>query len=373
MFFIYLIGLFAKKSYLCKGMKKISFIIGSFLLSLHAFAQPKISFDKESKDFGTVLWANPATAEFKVSNTGDALLVLSNVEASCACTAVEWPKNGIKPGETASIKAVFDAKALGTFYKEVEILCNASPEPIYLGMSGKVVANAEDVTSTEGFEVEMGDVRLSKDVLEFDRVSKGNDPIEEIAILNPTRAPFEPVLMHVPDYLEVSCYPERIPAGRTGRLRVKLLTDKIPNMGLTQTSVYFTRQFGDKVSNENEIPVSVILLPDFSAMSEASFLQAPKMQVSDTELTILTKGKLKGKATILVTNTGKSELKIDRLQVLSSAVSVSIPKKNVPAGQSIKMKVTLDKTKVKKHRRLGIIMITNDPEHSEQIIDIKTD
>lgn len=354
-------------------MKKISLIIGSFLLSMHAFAQPKMSFDKESKDFGTILWANPATAEFKLSNTGNALLVLSDVEASCACTAVEWPREGVKPGETATIKAVFDAKALGTFYKEVEIHSNASDEPVYLGMSGKVVANAEEVTSTEGFEVVMGDVRLNKDVLEFDKVSKGNDPIEEIMVLNPTRAPFEPVLMHVPEYLEVSCYPERIAAGRTGRIRVKLLTDKIHNMGLTQTSVYFTRQFGDKVSAENEIPVSVILLPDFSAMSQTSFLQAPKLLLSSVELEMSTNGKMKKKATVLVSNTGKSELRIDRLQVLSSAISVSIPKKIIPAGQTIKMKVTLDKTMVKKHRKLGILMITNDPEHAEQIIDIKTD
>ena len=354
-------------------MKKLFIFTNLILFSLGAAAQPQMKFDRQSQDFGTILWSNPATAEFKVTNTGNSLLVLNEVDASCACTAVEWPEKGVQPGETASIKAIFDAKALGTFYKEIEIKSNASEEPVYLQMTGRVVANADDVTNTDGFEVVMGDVRINKDAIEFDQVSKGTDPIEELLVLNTSRAPFEPILMHVPDYLEVNCYPEKIPAGRTGRIRIKLLTEKLHDMGLTQTSVYFTRNFGDKVGSDNEIPVSVILLPDFSNLSTLSKTNAPRMALSTTELNILLKGKSKGKATLTITNSGKSNLEINRLQVLSDAVSVSIPKKLVPAGQTITMKVSYDKSRAKKNRKPAILVITNDPEHAEEIIHITTD
>ena len=147
-----------------------------------------MKFDRESVDFGTILLDNPVTAEFKVTNTGDSYLVLTDVKASCACTAIEWPEKGISPGESASIKAVFDAKALGTFYKEVEIHSNTSTEPKYLQMSGRVVANADEVTNTEGFDIVMGDVRLNKDTIFFDQVYKGTNPVDEILVLNTTRA-----------------------------------------------------------------------------------------------------------------------------------------------------------------------------------------
>ena len=352
-------------------MRKLIIFFSLLSVSLSLFAQPQMKFDRESVDFGTVLLNNPVTAEFKVTNTGNSNLVLTSVDASCACTAIEWPENGIGPGETASIKAVFDAKALGTFYKEVEIRSNISTEPTYLQMSGRVVANADEVTNTEGFDIEMGDVRLNKDTIFFDQVSKGTDPVDEILVLNTTRASFEPILMHVPNYLEVSCYPERIPAGRTGRIRIKLLTENLQEMGLTQTSVYFTRMFGDKVISENEIPVSVVLLPDFSNLSAASKVRTPKMKLSTTNLQVFYNGKPKAKGVVMITNTGQQELKIDRLQVMSDAVSVSLPKKTVGVGQTIKMKVEVNKDRVKKNRGLGILMITNDPENAEQIIKIK--
>ena len=352
-------------------MRKLIIFFSHLSVSLSLFAQPQMKFDRESVDFGTVLLNNPVTAEFKVTNSGNSFLVLTSVDASCACTAIEWPESGIGPGETASIKAVFDAKALGTFYKEVEIRSNISTEPTYLQMSGRVVANADEVTNTEGFDIEMGDVRLNKDTIFFDQVSKGTDPVDEILVLNTTRASFEPILMHVPNYLEVSCYPERIPAGRTGRIRIKLLTENLQEMGLTQTSVYFTRMFGDKVNSENEIPVSVVLLPDFSNLSAASKVRTPKMKLSTTNLQVFYNGKPKAKGVVMITNTGQQELKIDRLQVMSDAVSVSLPKKTVGVGQTIKMKVEVNKDRVKKNRGLGILMITNDPENAEQIIKIK--
>ena len=352
-------------------MRKLIIFFSFLSVSLSLFSQPQMKFDRESVDFGTILLDNPVTAEFKVTNTGDSYLVLTDVKASCACTAIEWPEKGISPGESASIKAVFDAKALGTFYKEVEIHSNTSTEPKYLQMSGRVVANADEVTNTEGFDIVMGDVRLNKDTIFFDQVYKGTNPVDEILVLNTTRASFEPILMHVPNYLEVSCYPERIPAGRTGRIRIKLLTENLQEMGLTQTSVYFNRMFGDNVSPENEIPVSVVLLPDFSNLSTVSRGGIPKMKLSTTNLQIYYNGKPKAKGEVMITNTGQQELKIDRLQVLSDAVSVSLPKKKVGVGQTIKMKVEVTKDRVKKNRGLGILMITNDPESAGQIVKIK--
>lgn len=353
-------------------MKRLCGAVVSLLLAVSSWAQPKMKFDKEKNNFGTVLWSNPVTAVFKVTNIGDAPLLLNKVNASCACTAADWPHTAIQPGETAQIKATFDAKALGTFYKEVEICSNASAGPVYLSMTGRVVATATEEVNAAGFEVVMGDVRLSRDVVEFDQVNRGTEPTEEILVMNTSRAPFEPVLMHLPDYLEATANPARIPAGRTGKIRLTLKTDKLYDMGLTQTSVFLARYYGDTVGDENEISVSAILLPDFSRLSESQLAHAPKIRLSATALHIPLVKKSKGKGVVLVSNVGEAPLKIDRLQVFGNAVSVSLPKREIAPGESVKMKVQVDRSKLKKKRRPRILMITNDPENAEQIIHIET-
>lgn len=347
-------------------------IIFSFLFfwALMLSAQPQMKFDKQVSSHGSVLWANPVTSTFRVTNTGDSPLLLNEVKTSCACTVAEWPQKPIEPGQTAQIMAVFDAKALGTFYKEIEIHSNASVEPVYLQMEGKVVANGDDLVTVEGFDVEMGSVKLNKDALFFNGVKRGEEPVEEILVLNTSRAAFEPVLMHAPDYLEITSLPKRIPAGRNGKIRVKLLTDKIHDTGLTQTSVYLSRYFGDKVSVDNEIGVMVVLAPE-SGSSTSGLI--PAMELSNKEVTMLLGKKVKGKAVVSLRNSGQGVLKIDRLQVFSSAVSVSIPKKEILPGESIKMKIQLDKTRISGGRQPRVLIVSNDPKNPAQIVTINVE
>ena len=55
-----------------------------FLLSvaLTAVAQPRISSNKETHDFGQIEWKHPATVEYTITNTGNQPLVLTNVTTS---------------------------------------------------------------------------------------------------------------------------------------------------------------------------------------------------------------------------------------------------------------------------------------------------
>ena len=54
----------------------------------------------------------------------------------------------------------------------------------------------------------------------------------------------------------------------------------LPAMGLHQTSIYLSRRPGDKVSAENEISVSALLLPNFTSFSESQLAVAPAIELS---------------------------------------------------------------------------------------------
>ena len=321
-------------------MKHIILIVSLLMgVTLGVQAQPKALFDKTTHEFGTILWKNPVTATFKITNKGDKPLVISNVTTSCGCTVADWTKEPIAPGKTGIVSSTFDAKAIGRFQKSVGIYCNASNKPIYLAIRGEVTADPKNYTFTHPFQI--GAIRLDKEEIEFEDANKGDKPTMELLVANTSDKLYTPVLMHLPPYLSAVATPEKLGRGRTGKIKITLDTDKLPKLGLTTASVYLSRFPGDKVGEENEIPVSAILLPDFSHISQQERLNPPAIHLSAKELQM---GELKSdekKAhTIIVKNVGKSNLEILDLQVFNSALGVQLKKRVLKPGAPTKLKST---------------------------------
>ncbi len=121
-------------------MKKLAFLMAMVLVVFAAKAQeakeqpakngPVITFEESSKDFGDIKQGDKVEHTFKLENTGNAPLVISNVAATCGCTVPKWPKEPIAPGKTAEIKVSFNsAGKMGKQNSVVRIYSNAT-EPI---------------------------------------------------------------------------------------------------------------------------------------------------------------------------------------------------------------------------------------------------
>lgn len=341
-------------------------------VALAAVAQPRISSNKETHNFGQIEWKIPVTVEYTITNTGNQPLVLTNVTTSCACAVADWTKEPIAPGEKGIVKASFDAKALGRFDKSVGIYSNASPNLIYLKFTGEVVREIKDYSKV--LPIKVGDIRLDRDEFAFPDVYPGQQPSFTFSIANLSDRPYEPVLMHLPPYLKMEAEPKVLLKGKRGTVKLTLDASQLKDYGLTQTSVYLSRFAGDKVSEDNEIPVSAILLPDFSRMTASDSLNAPAIGISETDLDLSVPLVKKDKVShnILISNTGKTPLVISKLQVFNSSVGVSLKKTVIPPGKTTKLKVTIHKRDVgnKKHH-LRILMITNDPLRPKVEINIK--
>jgi len=78
---------------------------------------------------------------FKITNKGKSDLVIRDVKASCGCTAVKPDKNIIKPGETTSMKAIFNsAGKTGRQNKTISIITNSPDQPrSILWIKGNVI------------------------------------------------------------------------------------------------------------------------------------------------------------------------------------------------------------------------------------------
>jgi hypothetical protein len=70
---------------------------------------PRISFESEKIDFGSIPPNKKVENEFTLKNTGETSLIIRKVRASCGCTVAEPTDKIILPGKSTGIKTVFNS------------------------------------------------------------------------------------------------------------------------------------------------------------------------------------------------------------------------------------------------------------------------
>lgn len=350
-------------------MKKLHLVTLFLCLScLSGWGQARFVPDAEIVKVGEVEFQVPRRVVFGFSNRGDADLRIVDVRPSCGCLRAVFPHDPIAPGQHGEVEITFDAKMLGTFHKDVEIRCEGA-EPIFLSMQGCVVREVHDYGAE--FPIDLGNVLLETNYLEFDDVSRGDRPSVEFRLVNKEKTPFRPEMMHLPTYVKAQYLPETIPAGKVGTIRLELDSEALPTLGLNQTSVYLARYLGDKVGEANEILLSAVLLPDFSQLSDEQLAAAPLLETDKTDVQLSASDKARRTETILLSNRGKSDLHIRQVQVFSRVLSVSLGNQTLRPGHRTKLKITLHPEHLPSKSRPRVLLITDDPEHPKQIFNVE--
>ncbi len=98
-----------------------------------------ITWKSESIDLGEIPQNKPKEVDFEFKNTGKTAVVITNVKASCGCTATDYTKTPVQPGATATVKATYNAAAKGAFSKTVTVTTNAEDAPKVLSFKGTVI------------------------------------------------------------------------------------------------------------------------------------------------------------------------------------------------------------------------------------------
>ena len=103
----------------------------------------KIEFTETSYDFGEIKQGDVVEHTFVFKNIGDNDLILKNVKPTCGCTALDWPKEAVKPGETGEIQTRFNSRGkMGKQYKYFTVEYNGNPAIERVAFTGNVVAPA---------------------------------------------------------------------------------------------------------------------------------------------------------------------------------------------------------------------------------------
>jgi hypothetical protein len=98
----------------------------------------QIQFSEKVHDFGDLTQGDVVTCKFQFQNTGTEPLMLLQVQTTCGCTAPEWTKKPVPPGESGEIVVTFNsAKKMGRINKVITVYSNGQKPEEKL----KIVAN----------------------------------------------------------------------------------------------------------------------------------------------------------------------------------------------------------------------------------------
>jgi hypothetical protein len=103
-----------------------------------------ISLDKREYDFGAVNEGDIVETVFKVTNSGDTDLVITDAKVTCGCTVPIWPKEAIKPGETKDVKVRFNTSGKNNRQqKNITLITNTLSGREILTLKGMVTPKAK--------------------------------------------------------------------------------------------------------------------------------------------------------------------------------------------------------------------------------------
>jgi hypothetical protein len=131
-------------------MKKLIILSAFFAMNMAGFAQvgAKIEFlNKDNTvDFGTVSKdSDSGIRTFEFRNTGDAPLIITNVQSTCGCTVPTKPTEPILPGNTGKIDVKYNMNP-GPIRKTITVESNAvnvEGGKIGLKIKGEVIVKQE--------------------------------------------------------------------------------------------------------------------------------------------------------------------------------------------------------------------------------------
>lgn len=101
---------------------------------------PKIAFEDETHSFGDITQGDKVQHVFAFTNNGTEPLVISRVMTTCGCTAPNWPKEPIAPGEKGEITISFNsAGKMGMQNKVITIVSNAANSTARISITANVL------------------------------------------------------------------------------------------------------------------------------------------------------------------------------------------------------------------------------------------
>ncbi|MDR1679210.1 MAG: DUF1573 domain-containing protein [Prevotellaceae bacterium] len=339
---------------------KIKMILSAalFVVSAVVFAQkPGIKFNETTHDFGTVAQENgDVTHVFEFTNTGNADLVLSNVQSSCGCTTPSWSREPIAPGQKGSITVKYGAASRpGKIDKSITVTSNADRQTLYI--KGSVTPRGQKIEDIYPVLVD-DSIRLKTTIINFHDVVKGESRTEKLPIANISNKEQVISFTGLPSYVTVE--PLTLKPGEKSSITFVFNSEGMKEWGSIKKDIQL------KNNAQTVFTINAFVSEKFTDEQRAN---APVIETEPkVDMGSIVLGKKKT-VELTVKNTGKSPLYIRSVGNGNDEISVKAPAA-IKAGKTGKVKITVDASKLTNAQAFSkfITLQLNDPNAARKNI-----
>ncbi len=354
-------------------MKNLFFALVLFMgLPILVYAQPKIEFEKQAHDFGTIKEEQgQAEVTFRFKNTGTEALKLTNVRASCGCTTPEWSKDEVKPNETGFIKAVYNAaNRPGKFDKSITVQSNATNNgTVILRINGEVTPRKKN--ETDWYPSESGNIRMRTSYISFGDVWHDGTDTASTVLYNAGNAPIKIDLQatKLPTYVTMKAQKTTLKPKETAVLDFTFDATKIQDWGHKFTN--FNLVTDDTKDPNKRINISAQIKENFAGIAKEN---APKVKFDKLTHNF---GKVaqndRVSTTFTISNEGKSPLVIRKTKASCGCTASKPQKMTLAPGESTPIEVTFSSGTREGTQKKSVTVICNDPNKPETRLYIESD
>jgi len=107
-------------------MKKTIILTALFIAASALCANgPQIEFQEDNVDFGRVAKQTTVKHVFKFRNTGNTVLLISDIVAGCSCTGTLVSDKSVQPGATGELEVtLYTGKVEAKLFKSIYVYSN---------------------------------------------------------------------------------------------------------------------------------------------------------------------------------------------------------------------------------------------------------
>jgi len=360
-------------------MKKSVLLIFGLLITFAVFSQtqePAISWEKTTHNFGEFKEeAGPQAATFNFTNTGSKPLYITNVRASCGCTATDYTKEPIQPGGKGYVKATYNPRNRpGKFNKSVTVTTNTENPTTLLRIEGTVIPREKGIE--DYYPKAFDDLRLKTSHMAFNKVFNNKVVEDTLGIVNMSSEPMTITFENVPDHIKITCVPETLKGmqpgekhGEIGYIKVVYDATKKKDWGFLMDRVDVIIN-GEK-NTRNRLSISATIEEDFTHLTEEELAQSPKIEFKDVqyEFGSMKQGE-KSTHNYEFTNTGKSDLVIRKIKASCGCTATNPEKMVIKPGETSHITATFNSAGKRGRQNKTITVITNDPTQPSVVLKI---
>ncbi len=352
----------------------IGLLLITALFAHQAQAQGKLVFEKNRHNFGKIKEEDgKVKVIFEFTNTGNAAVALTSVQASCGCTTPTWTQEPVAPGKTGIITAVYDpTNRPGPFNKSITIKSNGTPSSMVLMIEGEVIPRKKG--PKDWFPTENGALRMKNGNVYFNQVLHDQVATMDFLLFNQSNQPVNIKLAEtrasLPAHVSLEATPTVIQPNDSLTLKFSYDATKKNDWGYTTDR--FMLMTDDPKQPAKQMYLSANIVENFGNLTSES-----KFPIVSYDKIVHDFGKVNpstiSSVDFTMSNTGDAPLIIRKTSATCGCTASNPKKTTLQPGESTTVTVSFNSAGKKGLINQTVTIITNDPSNASTLLKIKAE